>query len=170
MNQDVLEGINKQINREFYAAYLYLAMSAHFEDRSLEGFAAWMHAQAQEEKDHAMRLYDHLIERGAQVELGAISAPGTDFGSPLEVFEAALEHEKRVTEWIHEIYDMAVEAHDHAAQLVLEWFVSEQVEEEDSVGTVVDQLRMAGDNQAAILMLDRELGTRSGGGDEDEEG
>ena len=161
MNQDVLQGINKQINREFYAAYLYLAMSAHFETRSLEGFAGWMLAQAREEKNHAMRLYDHLVERGVQVELGPIDAPGTDFGSPLEIFEAALEHERRVTEWIHELYDAAVDAHDHAAQLVLEWFVTEQVEEEDSVGTIVDQLRMAGDNQAAILMLDRELGARA---------
>lgn len=168
MNQAVLEGFNKQINREFFAAYLYLGMSAHFEAQSLEGFAAWMHAQAREEKDHAMRLYDHLIERGAKVELGAIEAPDTDFGSPLEIFEAALEHEQRVTEWIHEIYDRAVEDHDHAAQLVLEWFITEQVEEEDSVGTVVDQLRMAGDNQAAILMLDRELGTRSAEDDGEE--
>lgn len=165
MNQPVREGINRQINREFYAAYLYLAMSAHFEEQSLDGFAAWMRAQAAEEKEHAMRLYDHLVERGAQVELGAIEAPGTDFGTPLEVFEAALEHEQRVTDWIHELYDLAVDDHDHPAQLVLQWFITEQVEEEDSVGGVVAQLRMAGDNEAAILMLDRELGARGGAGE-----
>lgn len=165
MNQQVLDGFNRQINREFFAAYLYLAMSAEFDRRSLDGFAAWMRAQAREELDHAMRLVDHVLERGAKVELDAVAKPEADFDTPLEAFEEALEHESRVTEWIHQLYDLAVEHHDHPAQLVLEWFVTEQVEEEDSVGTVVDQLRMAGDNQAATLMLDRELGVRGGGGE-----
>ena len=161
MHKAVLDEMNRQINREFCAAYLYLAMSAHFEVRSLDGFATWMRAQAREEQGHAMRLFDHLVERGVQVDLVAIDAPASDFGSPLEVFEAALEQEQLTTKRIHELYDLAVEHHDHPVQLVLEWFITEQVEEEASVGTVVDQLRMAGDNQAAILMLDRELGTRS---------
>jgi len=161
MKQAVLEGIQRQINREFFSAYLYLAMSAWFEARSLEGFAGWMRAQAAEERDHALRLYDHLIERGAPVELQAIDAPDAEFGSPVEAFQAALEHERKVTGWIHELYDVTLENRDHAAQAVLEWFVTEQVEEEDSVGTIVEQLRMAGDNQAAVLMLDRELGARS---------
>ena len=165
MNQQVLEGINHQINRELYAAYLYLAISAEFDHRSLDGFAAWMRAQAREEMDHAMRLVDHVLERGASVELDTIEKPDADFDTPLEAFEASLEHEERVTEWIHELYDLAVEHHDHPAQLVLEWFVTEQVEEEDSVGTVVEQLRMAGENQAAILMLDRELGARGESGE-----
>lgn len=165
MNEAVLDGIHRQINREFYAAYLYLAMSAYFESRSLEGFASWMRAQAAEEQEHAMRLYEHLLERGAKVELQGIEAPPSDFGSPLEVFEAALEHEKRVSEWIHELYDLTVEHHDHPSQLVLQWFIVEQVEEEDSVGTIVDQLRMAGDDQGTLLMLDRELGERGSGDD-----
>ena len=165
MNEKVLDGLNRQINREFFAAYLYLSMSAEFDRRSLDGFAAWMRAQAREEMTHAMRLVDHLLERGAKVTLDAIEKPDASFDSALEAFEAALEHESKVTEWIHELYDLAVEHHDHPAQLVLEWFVTEQVEEEDSVGTVVDQLRMAGDNQAAILMLDRELGARGAGGE-----
>lgn len=166
MNEAVLDGIHRQINREFYAAYLYLAMSAYFESRSLEGFASWMRAQAAEEQGHAMRLYEHLLERGAKVELQEIEAPPSDFGSPLEVFEAALEHEKRVSEWIHELYDLTVEHHDHPSQLVLQWFIVEQVEEEDSVGTIVDQLRMAGDDQGTLLMLDRELGERGSGDDQ----
>ncbi|MFW6206545.1 MAG: ferritin [Gemmatimonadota bacterium] len=165
MNEKVLDGLNRQINREFFAAYLYLALSAEFDRRSLDGFAVWMRAQAREEMDHAMRLVDHLQERGAKVTLDAIEKPDADFESVLEAFEAALEHESRVTEWIHELYDLAVEHHDHPEQLVLEWFVTEQVEEEDSIGTIVDQLRMAGDNQAAILMLDRELGARGAGGE-----
>lgn len=165
MNEAVLEGIHRQINREFYAAYLYLSMSAYFESRSLEGFASWMRAQAAEEQEHAMRLYEHLLDRGASVELQGIEAPPSEFGSPLEVFEEALAHEKRVTDWIHELYDLAIEHHDHPSQLVLQWFIVEQVEEEGSVGTIVDQLRMAGDDQGTLLMLDRELGERGSGDD-----
>lgn len=169
MNDAVRDGINEQIAKEFHAAYLYLSMSAWFETKSLDGFASWMRAQAQEEVDHAMRLFDHLAERGARIELGGIDAPPTEFGSPADAFQAALNHEKKVTEWIHELYDLASDEHDHPAELVLEWFIDEQVEEEDSIGTLVDQLRMAGDNQAAILMLDRELGARGGAEDEEDE-
>jgi ferritin len=163
MDQEMQDALNRQINKELFAAYLYLSMCAHFETRSLNGFARWMRAQAREELDHAMRIFDHLNERGARVELWALDEPGRDFGGPAEVFQQALDHEKAVTEMIHRLYDMAMEKHDHATQLLLEWFITEQVEEEDSVGTVVDQLRMAGDNQAAILMLDRELGARQHG-------
>ncbi len=163
MDQEMQDALNRQINKELFAAYLYLSMCAHFESRSLNGFARWMRAQAQEELDHAMRIFDHLNERGARVELAALDEPSREFGDPAEVFQQALDHEKAVTQMIHQLYDMAMEKHDHATQLLLEWFITEQVEEEDSVGTVVDQLRMAGDNQAAILMLDRELGGRQHG-------
>ncbi len=164
MDKTVQDALNRQINKELFAAYLYLSMCAHFESRSLTGFARWMRAQAREELNHAMRIFDHLNERGATVELAALDQPAREFGSPVEVFEEALDHEKAVTQMIHKLYDLAEEKHDHASQLLLEWFITEQVEEEDSVGTVVDQLRMAGDNQAAILMLDRELGSRQEGG------
>jgi len=163
MDQEMQDALNRQVNKELFAAYLYLSMCAHFESRSLNGFARWMRAQAQEELDHAMRIFDHLNERGARVELAALDEPSREFGDPAEVFQQALDHEKAVTQMIHQLYDMAMEKHDHATQLLLEWFITEQVEEEDSVGTVVDQLRMAGDNQAAILMLDRELGGRQHG-------
>jgi ferritin len=163
MDQEMQDALNQQINKELFAAYLYLAMCAHFESRSLNGFARWMRAQAREELDHAMRIFDHLNERGAKVELAALDEPSRDFGEPVGVFQQALDHEKAVTRTIHRLYDMAMKKHDHATQLLLEWFITEQVEEEDSVGTVVDQLRMAGDNQAAILMLDRELGAREHG-------
>ena len=122
-----------------------------------------MRAQAQEELTHAMRIFDHLNERGARVELSGLDKPEQEFGSTLEAFQQALDHERAVTKAIHELYDMAMEKHDHASQLLLEWFIDEQVEEEDNVGTVVDQLRMAGENEAAILMLDRELGARQEG-------
>lgn len=163
MDKEMRDALNRQINKELFAAYLYLSMCAYFEDRSLEGFAQWMRAQAQEELDHAMRIFDHLNERGARVELASLDQPDREFGSTAEAFQKALDHERAVTKAIHELYDLAMEKHDHASQLLLEWFINEQVEEEDSVGTVVDQLRMAGENEAAVLMLDRELGARQGG-------
>jgi len=162
MDDAVRAAVNRQIGHELKAGYLYLAMSAHFERASLVGFAMWMRGQAQEELEHAMKLFDFMNHRGAKVELGAVPAPPADFGTPSQIFHAALEHEKEVTQLIHELYDLCVEKHDHATQLELNWFITEQVEEEASVGTVVDQLRMAGDNEAAVLMLDRELGTRGG--------
>jgi ferritin len=161
MDKAVQSAVNEQIGQELYAAYLYLAMSAHFEQKSLRGFATWMRRQAEEELGHAMRLFDHMNRRGAFVSLGGVEAPPGGFGDPLSIFASALEHEQKVTGMIHELYDLAVEKHDHATQLELQWFITEQVEEEDSIGTIVDQLRMAGDNRAALLMLDREMAART---------
>ena len=161
MDAGVRNAINEQIGQEFYAAYLYLAMSAHFDRESLLGFARWMRLQAEEELGHGMRLFDYMNRRGAEVTFGGIDAPHDDFGKPVKIFETALAHEEKVTALIHDLYDLAVEKHDHATQLELQWFITEQVEEEDSIGTIVDQLRMAGDNEAAILLLDRELATRT---------
>lgn len=163
MDESVRDAVNRQIGQEFKAGYLYLAMSAHFERVSLVGFASWMRAQAAEELEHAMKLFDFMNHRGAEVQLPAINAPPSDFGTPLEIFQKALGHEEEVTRLIHELYDLCVDQHDHATQLELNWFITEQVEEEASVGTIVDQLEMAGDNEAAVLMLDRELGARGGG-------
>ncbi len=160
MDQAVQDALNEQIGNELYAAYLYLAMSAHFDRKSLLGFARWMRLQAEEEMTHAMRLFDYMNKRGAVVSFPGVDAPPADFGEPLSLFETALKHEKKVSQLIHKLYDLAVSKHDHATQLELQWFVTEQVEEEDSVGTVVDQLRMAGNNEAAIFMLDREMSGR----------
>jgi len=163
MDRGVQEALNEQIGKELYAAYLYLAMSAHFDRKSLLGFAKWMRAQAEEELTHAMRLFDYMNKRGATVAFPGVEAPPADFGGPLSLFETALGHEKKVSELIHKLYDLAVSKHDHATQLELQWFITEQVEEEDTVSTIVAQLRMAGDNEAAIFMLDRELAARSTG-------
>jgi ferritin len=160
MDTKVLDAVNEQIRNELYAAYLYLSMSAHFEDANFPGFAAWMRLQAQEELSHAMRLFDYLLRRGSHVELRAIDQPPSEFGSPAEVFQAALEHERHVTQSIHAIYKLAGEHADFATQQELQWFITEQVEEEDSAETAVEQLRMAGDDSAALLMLDREFGAR----------
>lgn len=156
----VQDAINEQIMHEFYSSYVYLSMSAHFERAGLPGFAHWMRLQADEEHDHAMRLYDHLNDRGGTVVLQAIKQPPAEFGSPVEVFQAALEHERRVTALIHDLYKVAVEEKDYPAEVELQWFITEQVEEEKSAGEIVDKLKLAGDHNAAILMLDQELGRR----------
>jgi len=161
MDVKVRELINDQIAHEFYAAYLYLAMAAHFEEQNYDGFAGWMRMQAKEEVGHAMRLFDYLVERGESVELKRIDQPPREFGSPAEAFRAALEHERKVTGLINGIYEAATAADDYATQIMLQWFIEEQVEEEDSTGTAVHQLEMAGDNNAALMFLDNKFGGRS---------
>jgi len=163
MDSKVRDLINEQITHEFYASYLYLAMAADFEEKNFGGFAQWFRMQSQEEEAHAMKLFDHLVERGARIELGQIDKPPSEFGSPVEAFQAALAHEKKVTGLINEIYAAAVEARDYPAQVMLEWFIEEQVEEEDTAGTAVSRLEMAGDNMAALMFLDSEYGERSAG-------
>lgn len=160
MNDPVREAVNRQLNHEMGSAYLYLSMSAYFESRDLEGFAQWMRMQAEEERSHAMRLYDHLVDRGARVELGALEGPKTDWDSPLEAFEDALEHEREVTERVNRVAEVAAEEGDRATENVMDWFIDEQVEEESTISRVVKRVRLAGDDPSALLMLDRELGER----------
>jgi len=162
MNERVQAAFNNQINEELYSSYVYLAMAAHLETLNLEGLTNWMKLQAQEELGHAMRLFDHINRRGGRVVLKAIGEPPHEYGTPLEAFEKALAHEQHITACINELYKIALEEHDYAAQLELQWFIDEQVEEEENVGRAVDQLRMAGTDQSALLMLDRELGQRVG--------
>jgi len=161
MGKAVQDAINEQITYELYSGYTYLAMSAYFEEQSLPGFARWMRLQAQEELKHAMRLFDHVAERGGQITLHAVDAPPGNFESPLDAFEKALAHEQHVTQRIHRLYELASKEKDYPAQVMLQWFVAEQVEEEQSVGRVVDALKRIGDDGGALLALDRELGGRS---------
>lgn len=169
VDKEVQDAINEQIRHEFYAAYQYLAMMTYFEARSLDGFATWMRHQAEEEVAHAMRLVDFLLDRGGDVELHAIEKPKSGFTSPLEVMRAALAHEQKVTAMINRLYELAVAHDDYPAQVLLQWFISEQVEEEKSTGDIVDKLEFAGDSPGAILVLDERLGQRSGGDKEREE-
>jgi ferritin len=162
MKQAVLDGINEQIKNELYSGYLYLAMSAHFEVENLKGFAHWMRLQAQEELEHAVRLFDHVARRGGRATLMAIDAPPAEYGTPLSIFQKALEHERQVTRSINELYRLARQESEYATELELQWFVQEQVLEEDNASTAVDQLSLAGDNKAALLMLDRQFGQRAG--------
>ena len=160
MKDVVRVAMEEQIGHEFSAAYLYLSMAGSLEVMNLPGFGCWMRAQAAEEQTHALKFFDFLLDRGEPVRLRAIEEPHHDFRSPLDTFERALEHEKRVTSHIHDLYDLAVSEHDYPAQVLLNWFVSEQVEEEKSATDIVERLRMAGEDGAALLMLDKELGER----------
>jgi ferritin len=160
LKQAVQDAMNEQIKNELFSAYQYLSMAAYCESESLPGFAHWMRAQAQEETAHAMKFYDFILERNGRVVLGPIDGPLVEFGSPLEVFQSALEHEKKVTGMINDLYGLAVRENDYASQAFLQWFVTEQVEEEKNAGDVVETLRMIGDGTEALFLLDRELGQR----------
>jgi len=160
MGERLQETINEQINKELYSAYLYLSMSAYCEAEGLSGFAVWMRAQAQEEVGHAMRFFDHVNARGGRVVLKAIEVPPPIWKSPLEMFEQVLEHERKVTGMINRLYQLALGENDYATQIELQWFITEQVEEEESACAVVEQLKRIGDQPMGLLMLDRELGQR----------
>jgi len=154
------EALNGQINAELYSAYLYLSMEAYFESVNLPDFARWMRAQTQEELVHAMKIYDFVNGRGGRVILKAIEQPSTEWESPLAAFEAAYQHEQKVTALIDGLVNLAIEEKDHATNTFLQWFVNEQVEEETSVGSVVQQLKMTQGAPGAMFMIDRELGQR----------
>lgn len=162
VNQQVRDALNEQVRHELQAAYLYLSMANWFEEESLPGFASWMRAQSQEEREHAFRIIDHLHDRGARVDLAALEAPTGDFGSPIDAVRAAFEHEREVTGHIHDLYDLARETGDHAAAVMLEWFVEEQVEEEDTFQTLVDMLERADGSGSSLLVIDGKLGARGG--------
>lgn len=161
MQKAVQDAVNEQIRDELESAYIYLSMSAHFEAENLPGFAKWMRLQSQEEMNHAMRLFDYLNDRGARVVLQALAQPPAQFASPLAVFEQAYEHEQKITSLIDRLYDTARKHNDNPTQAMLQWFINEQVEEEKNASQIVEQLRMAGDNRAALLYLDRQLGART---------
>jgi ferritin len=154
------KALNGQVNAELYSSYLYLSMNAYFKSVNLDGFANWMYAQAQEELMHAMKLYDFINQRGGRTLLAAIEAPPAQWDSSLAVFEDTLKHEKKVTGLINGLVDIAMEERDHATQIFLQWFVTEQIEEEESVGNVLEQLKLLGDAKQGIFMMDRELATR----------
>jgi ferritin len=160
MRGAVRDAIGEQVGREFYAAYLYLSMAGYFETASLTGFAYWMRKQYEEETQHALKLFDSLLDRGERVQLPSVDQPPSSFRSPLDAFEQALEHEKEVTSHIHELYDLAMQEKDYPAKVLLDWFVQEQVEEEKAATEIVERLTMAGEDGAALLMLDKELGER----------
>lgn len=152
--------INKQINNELYSAYLYLAMSAEAAFKGYKGTAKWFQIQFQEEMGHAMKFKDYLLERGAEVELGAIAQPKAGFKSVLAMFETTLAHERGITKNIADLMDLAVKEKDYASQALLQWYVTEQVEEEASDNEIIGMLKMAGASTGTLLMIDKQLGKR----------
>jgi ferritin len=160
LSDKLTSAINDQINAEFYSAYLYLSMAAHCEAIELPGFANWLKQQAKEEVKHGMRLFELLNDRDARVALKAIAQPPVDFASPVAIFEEALRHEQHVSGRIHSLYALSLEEKDYPVQTELQWFIKEQVEEEKTARQILEQLKI-GDSGTALIILDRELGSRS---------
>jgi ferritin len=161
LTEKVENALNAQFNAELFSSYLYLSMNAYFRSINLDGFANWMYQQAKEELIHAMKFYDFINQRGGRVIPAAVAAPPSDWASPLKVFEETLAHEQKVTGLINDLVEIANEAHDHATQIFLQWFVTEQVEEEESAGGVLEQLKLLQDNRSGLFMVDRELAKRT---------
>jgi len=160
INARVRDAINEQINAELYSSYLYLSMCAYFKRINLDGFATWMQVQALEELTHAMKFFNFLDERGAQATLKAIDGPPTSWDSPLNAFENVYAHEVKVTGLIYNLVNIAGEEKDHATANFLQWFISEQVEEETSADRIVQKLKLVGSDGSGLFMLDQELGAR----------
>lgn len=160
LSEKMEKALNEQVNWEMYSSYFYLSMSSYFESISLAGCAQWMRAQVQEELYHAIKIYDYINERGGRAIMEAIVKPPTDWDSPLAVFEEVLSHEQKVTGLINDLVNLALDERDHATNIFLQWFVSEQVEEEDTVGTVLDKFKLIGGDKSGLFVLDQELGNR----------
>lgn len=160
LSKKVGKALCEQVTREIASSYLYLQMAAWFETQTLKGFATWMKVQAQEELAHGMIFFNFLVERGVLVELGDIAKPVATYASARQVFERALAHEEGVTVSIHAIMDAASKEHDYATQRRLDWFISEQVEEEANATEIIARIKLLGDGQS-LFLLDKELGLRT---------
>ncbi len=160
LHEKMALALNEQINRELYSAYLYMSMSAHSAKIGLKGFANWFMVQYHEEMFHAMKIYEYVQRQGEDVKLKAIETPPDSFASPLEMFNQTLAHEQYITKSINDLMELAIEQKDHATQIFLEWYVTEQIEEEENDNDIILQLKLIGDNPHALLMLDRELSAR----------
>jgi ferritin len=154
--------LNKQIKEEFYSSYLYLSMSAYADNKNLKGFTHWLRLQAGEEREHGLKIMDYLLSIGETVALEAIEKPPVTFGTPKAMFEAVLKHEQKVTGLIHKLYDQAVADKDYRTQIMLQWFVNEQIEEEEQVQEVLDKIEAVGEKSTAIWWIDKELKKRGG--------
>jgi len=157
----ILQSLNAQINLEYHSSYSYLAMSKYFLEQNLNGFASWMRVQAQEELIHAMKIFDFINERDGTIQFADIKQPRQQWDTPLDAFEDALTNEKSVSESIYDIVDLSLSERDHATNAFLQWFVSEQVEEESLIKEVIDNLKLVGNDGNGLFLLDRDLGQRS---------
>ncbi|MCP4709777.1 MAG: ferritin [Planctomycetes bacterium] len=160
LTKKIEEALNNQINAELYSSYLYLSMSSFFESIDLPGFAGWMRVQADEENFHGMKMFDFVLERGGRMILQSIEAPHGEWKSAEDVFEATLAHEQKVTGLINDLVYLARDERDNATEIFLQWFVTEQVEEEDNVNKILGPLKLVKDSPQGLFMLDKELGQR----------
>lgn len=160
ISKEIEKHLNDQLNKEFHSAYIYLGMSAYASSAGFNGCAKWFNIQYQEEIAHAMKLFRYLEDQSADVELMDIKAPTAEYNSIVEAFEAALGHERKMTGWLNELSDAAMKEKDHATYNLLQWYVTEQVEEEASFGEIIDQMKIIGDNGYGLYAIDKELGSR----------
>ncbi len=160
LSEILQKALNDQMTFEIYSAYIYKAMAAYFRPQDLNGFATWLEAQTLEEMTHAERFYLYINDTGGRAHFGAIKEPKFDYASPVEALETALHHEQLVTGRINKLSDLALKESDHASRIFLDWFVTEQIEEEASVGTIVTKLHLIGEDRPGLLMLDQELTQR----------
>jgi ferritin len=160
ISKKMQDALNGQVNKEYYSAYLYLAMSAYCNTVGLPGFSNWMRQQYEEEILHTTKMYDYILAQGGNVHLKQIDAPPQEYGTPLEIFEKTLAHEQFVTGCIHKLMDLAFEERDYATQAFLQWYVTEQVEEESNVNDILAPLRMVGEDKGGLMMIDQQLATR----------
>jgi len=160
INKTVNKALNEQINKEFYSAYLYLSMAGKCEEMGYPGFSNWMKKQAQEEVEHAMKIFNYVNSRNGTVELEEIKKPLGSWKQPSDMFKDSLDHEKFVTQSIHDVFSLARKENDIATESFLKWFVDEQVEEEESVSEVLDKLDKIKDHSAGLVMLDKQLAKR----------
>jgi ferritin len=163
LTKAVHEALNDQIRLEFSSAYVYLAMSAHCESANLPGIAKWLRIQWEEELEHGMKLFHYVHERGGQVTLQSIEKPPTKWKSPADVFDHVLAHEQKVSASIHRLFEVATKERDYPTQVMLQWFIKEQVEEEKNAREIVELMKLAGSSGPSLLMLDRQLGARAKG-------
>jgi ferritin len=164
LSPKMLDLMNKQVNAELYSQYLYLGMAAWFESETLPGMASWMRVQAGEEQAHALKFFDQILARGAKVKLEGIQAPPESYASAEAAFEAAAAHEAKVTALINALADAALAEKDHATNAFLQYFITEQVEEEAAAKAIAHQLKMTGGSKGSLLMLDHKLGKRAQAG------
>jgi ferritin len=161
LNKKIAQALNEQINKEMYSAYLYMSMSACSNKTGLKGFANWFMVQYHEEMFHAMKLYEYVQRQGEDVKLETIKAPPAEFSSQLDMFTQTLAHEQYITSSLNELMELAISKKDHATKIFLEWYITEQVEEEENDNDMIAQLKLIGDNAHALLMLDREMAARA---------
>ncbi len=161
LKEKMLKSLNQQMNAEFYSSYLYLAMSSYFESENFSGIAKWMKIQSQEEYGHAMKFYNYILQAGGKINLSQIETPKSDWNSAEEVFKDTLKHEQKITKSIYDLVELSIEEKDHATNIFLQWFVTEQVEEEANASKILERIKLIGTNKNGLFYLDHELGKRA---------